>query len=98
MVTSSMLVTLPAIRRSCSSTRQRTGHWSCSRTRNGASISADIVGEHVRARLDGTPPIALAEIMLPAQGGVASWLRRVGATWVAVAAAALFVFGVAFGL
>ena len=67
-------------------------------TERGTSISADIVGEHVRARLDGTPPIALAEIRLPAQGGVASWLRRVGATWVAVAAAALFVFGAAFGL
>jgi CubicO group peptidase (beta-lactamase class C family) len=67
-------------------------------TERGTAISADIVGEHVRARLDGTPPIALAEIRLPAQGGAGSWLRRVAATWVAVAAAALFVFGAAFGL
>jgi CubicO group peptidase (beta-lactamase class C family) len=61
----------------------------------GTAVSADAVGEHVRARLAGKPAVSLAEIAIPQAGGVYTWVRLLVAYWLTMIAAALFVFGVA---
>jgi CubicO group peptidase (beta-lactamase class C family) len=45
----------------------------------GSAVSADVVANHVRARLAGTPAIAVAERVLPAAGTVRSWIRLLAA-------------------
>lgn len=67
-------------------------------TERGTSISADVVAEHIRARLDGTPPIALTDLTIPATGGVGGWLRLFGTYWLTMCAAGLFMFGVILGI
>jgi CubicO group peptidase (beta-lactamase class C family) len=63
------------------------------------SVSANLVAEHIRARLNGTPPLALTDITIPAQpGGVGGWLRLFVAYWLTMLAAGLFVFSVIAGL
>jgi CubicO group peptidase (beta-lactamase class C family) len=69
-----------------------------SNTERGTPISADILGEHIRARLDGVPAIALASHTLPARGGVRSWFQLSVAYVLTMAGAALFVFAAAAGL
>ena len=69
-----------------------------SNTERGSSISADIISEHIRARLDGFPPIAIADTTIPARGGLRGWLRLFLAYWVTMAAAGLFVFSLTVGL
>lgn len=59
----------------------------------GTAWSAQAVGSHVRARLDGRPAVSLAELTVPATGGVRGWLRLLIAYWVTMTAAGLFMFG-----
>ena len=66
-----------------------------SNTGPGSAVSADVVANHVRARLAGTPAVAVAEMMLPAGGTVRSWLRLMAAYWFTMLAAAVFMFGLA---
>jgi CubicO group peptidase (beta-lactamase class C family) len=67
-------------------------------TARGTSVSADVLGEHIRARLDGLPPIALADTTIPAYGSLRSWLRLFVAYWLTMLAASLFVFCLTFGV
>ena len=67
-------------------------------TERGTSVSADVVAEHVRARLDGLPPIAIADLTIPAHGGMRGWLRLFAAYVITMLAAGLFVFAVTVGL
>jgi CubicO group peptidase (beta-lactamase class C family) len=69
-----------------------------SNTERGSSISADVISEHIRARLDGLPAIAIADTTVPERGGVRGWVRMVVAYWLTMAAAGLFVFSVTVGL
>jgi CubicO group peptidase (beta-lactamase class C family) len=61
----------------------------------GTAASADVLGEHIRARLDGRPAVSLAEITIPAAGGARSWIRLFGAYWLTMLAAGVFIFGLA---
>ena len=61
----------------------------------GSAVSADVVANHVRARLAGTPALAVSEIVLPAAGTVRSWIRLLAAYWFTMLAAAVFMFGMA---
>ncbi len=67
-------------------------------TQRGTSVSADLVAEHIRARLDGTPPIAIADLTIPADGGLRGGLRRFAAYWVTMLASGLFMFGLTVSL
>jgi CubicO group peptidase (beta-lactamase class C family) len=69
-----------------------------SNTQRGTSISADLVAEHLRARLDGSAPIAIADLTIPADRGASGSLRRYVAYWVTMAAAGLFMFGLTVSL
>ena len=57
--------------------------------------SADVLGERVRARLSGQRVESLADLAIPPTGGVGTWIRLMIAYWVTMAAAGLFVFGLA---
>jgi len=63
-----------------------------SNTQRGTSVSADVVAEHIRARLDGLPPLALSDLTIRPSGGVPGWLRLFGAYWLTMLAAGLFIF------
>jgi hypothetical protein len=69
-----------------------------SNTGPGAALSADVVSEHVRARLEGRPALTIAEVSLPARGGTRGWSRLFLAYWSTMLAAALFVFSIALAL
>jgi CubicO group peptidase (beta-lactamase class C family) len=69
-----------------------------SNTQRGTPISADVVGEHIRARLDGLPPIALADVTIPPYGGARAWLRLFAAYWLTMIAAGLFTFALIAGV
>jgi CubicO group peptidase (beta-lactamase class C family) len=64
----------------------------------GAAISANVVGDYIRARLEGEAPIALSEVTIPTQGGIGGWLRLLAAYWMTMAAAGLFVFALTVSL
>jgi len=64
----------------------------------GTAISADVVGEHVRARLFGKPALSIAEVVLPATGGVGHWLRMAAAYWITMFASGVFILGSIMGL
>ena len=64
----------------------------------GTSVAADVVAEHIRARLDGLPPIDIADLTIPGRGGPLGWLRLLLAYWLTMLAAGLFVFGLTAGL
>ncbi len=66
-----------------------------SNTGPGSALSADVVGEHVRARLAGKPAVAVTEIVLPAGGSAGRWLRLLAAYWFTMLAAGTFMFGLA---
>ena len=59
----------------------------------GTAWSAEAVGAHVRARLDGRPALSLAEVTVPPTGGVVTWTRTMAAYWITMFAAGLFAFG-----
>jgi CubicO group peptidase (beta-lactamase class C family) len=67
-------------------------------TNPGTTVSADLIADHISARLDGRPPVAIADVMIPAQGGARRGLRLFLAYWVTMLAAGLFVFATAVGL
>lgn len=62
---------------------------------SGTWVSADVLGEHIRARLSGKPAVSIAEAAIPAGGGVRSAIRLLAAYWVTMIGAGVFVFGLA---
>jgi len=64
----------------------------------GTAISAEMVGEHVRARLNGTPAVSLAAVVIPPGGGAIAGVRLLAAYWITMVAAAIFVLGLAMTL
>jgi CubicO group peptidase (beta-lactamase class C family) len=69
-----------------------------SNTGPGSAFSADIITEHVRARLNSKAPIAIADVTVPATGGLPKLLRFVAAWWLAMIAAGAFIFGLVMAL
>ena len=61
----------------------------------GTVVSADVLGEHVRARLGGSPAVSLTEVTIPASGGVRAWVRRMAVYWLTMMAAGVFMVGLA---
>jgi CubicO group peptidase (beta-lactamase class C family) len=59
------------------------------------AVSAEVLGEHTRARLNGEPAVSIAEVTIPAGGGLGSALRMFAAYWVTMSAAGAFIFGMA---
>jgi CubicO group peptidase (beta-lactamase class C family) len=64
----------------------------------GTAVSADVLGEHLHARLGGKPAVSLAEVIIPATGGVRAWVRLLFAYWLTMIAAGVFVFGLAMSV
>jgi CubicO group peptidase (beta-lactamase class C family) len=62
---------------------------------NGTWVSADVLGEHIRARLSGVPAVSLAQATIPAGRGPGSGLRLFAAYWATMLAAGVFIFGMA---
>ncbi len=63
-----------------------------------SGVSADIVGSHLLARLTGEPAISIAEITIPAGGGLGGFLRMFAAYWFTMAAGGLFIFGLVLAI
>ena len=61
-------------------------------------FSADVVANYVRARLNGTPAIALAEVKTPTGEGLATSVRVFAAYWLTMVAAGVFVLGLTAGV
>jgi hypothetical protein len=59
----------------------------------GTTVSADVLGGHLRARLNGTPTVSLKEVIMPATAGVRPWMRRLIAYWFTMIAAGVFIVG-----
>ncbi len=64
-----------------------------SNTGPASGISADFVGPHILARLHGEPAVSIAEITIPAGGGLSGFLRMLAAYWITMIAAGAFIFG-----
>jgi hypothetical protein len=64
----------------------------------GTVVSASVIADYIRARLEGTRPPSLEEITIPARGGIGSGLRLLAAHWAASLAAGLFVLFVSIGV
>jgi hypothetical protein len=69
-----------------------------SNTGPGSALSANILGDHIRARLAGTAPIALADMTIPATGSVPRLLRFAVAWWLTMIAAGAFIFCVVMSI
>jgi CubicO group peptidase (beta-lactamase class C family) len=69
-----------------------------SNTGPGSAFSAEIVSEHIRARLTGKAPIAIADVTVPATGGLPRLLRFAAAWWLTMIAAGTFIFGLVMAL
>ena len=63
-----------------------------SNTGQGSAFSAGILGDHIRARLAGTAPIALADMTIPATGSMPRLMRFAAAWWLTMIAAGAFIF------
>ncbi len=63
-----------------------------SNTGPGSAFSAEILAEHIRARLAGTTPIALADMTIPASGSLPRLMRFAAAWWITMIAAGAFIF------
>ena len=61
----------------------------------GTWVSADVLGEHIRARLSGKPAVSIAEVAIPAGGGLRSGIRLLAAYWFTMIGAGVFIFGLA---
>ncbi len=61
----------------------------------GTAVSAETIGEHIRARLDGTPAVSLVMIAIPPAGGVYRGVRLFVAYWITMIAASIFTLGLA---
>jgi CubicO group peptidase (beta-lactamase class C family) len=57
-----------------------------------SAFSAPVIGDHIRARLAGTAPIALTDMTIPAAGGVPRLMRFAAAWWLTMIAAGAFIF------
>ena len=64
----------------------------------GGLISADLISEHIRQRLEGLPALSLAPVQIPATGGFASLLRMFVAYWVTMLTAGAFIYCAVLGL
>lgn len=64
----------------------------------GTAVSADVVGRHVRARLNDGPAVSIAEVTIPASGGLVGWMRMLAAYWLTMGAAGVFVFCLAMSV
>jgi CubicO group peptidase (beta-lactamase class C family) len=62
---------------------------------NGTWVSADVLGEHIRARLSGVPAVSLSQATIPAGRGLGTGLRLFAAYWATMLAAGVFIFGMA---
>ncbi len=69
-----------------------------SNTGQGSAFAAGILGDHIRARLAGTAPIALADMTIPATGSVPRLLRFAAAWWLTMIAAGTFIFCVVMSI
>jgi len=58
----------------------------------GSVISADLLGDHVRSRLEGTAAISVASISIPPGGGFSGVIRLFAAYWMTTISAGLFIF------
>ncbi len=56
------------------------------------AISADLIGEHIMARIEGRPAVAIEEVRVPARGGLAGFVRTLAAYWAAMLGSGAFVF------
>lgn len=63
-----------------------------SNTGPGSAFAAGILGDHIRARLAGTTPIALADMTIPATGSLPRLIRFLAAWWITMIAAGMFIF------
>jgi CubicO group peptidase (beta-lactamase class C family) len=61
----------------------------------GTAVSAETIGEHIRARLDGKPAVSLAAVVIPPTGGVRGGLRLLVAYWITMTVAGIFTLGLA---
>jgi CubicO group peptidase (beta-lactamase class C family) len=68
-----------------------------SNTGPGSAVSADLVGDHVRARLAGKPAVSVTEVVIPATGSIGRWIRLLAAYWFTMLGAGVFMFGLAAG-
>ncbi len=64
----------------------------------GVVATASRVAEHIRARLQGTPPLSLDDVVVRANGGVRSWLRTLVAYWLTMVSAGVFIAGSLIGV
>jgi CubicO group peptidase (beta-lactamase class C family) len=64
----------------------------------GVSAPASIVLDEIRARLSGVAAPAQDEVVVPARGGVRSWLRITFAYWTTMVAASLFIVALLIGV
>ena len=71
---------------------------SCCRTSGRYCGVAQMLGEHVRARLDGKPAVSLAEVTIPPPAACVQWIRLLTAYWLTMIAAGVFVFGLAMSV
>jgi len=69
-----------------------------SNTGPGSAFDAGFLAEHIRARLAGTAPIALADVTIPAAGSVPRLLRFAAAWWLTMIAAGAFIFCVVMSI
>jgi CubicO group peptidase (beta-lactamase class C family) len=56
------------------------------------SISAELVGAHIRQRLAGLPAHSLASVNIPPSGGTRGLLRLFAAYWITILAAGTFIY------
>ncbi len=61
-------------------------------------VSADLISAHIHARLKGTPPVAIADVVVPRGGGARALVRQYAAYWVTMFAASLFIFAAIAGI
>jgi CubicO group peptidase (beta-lactamase class C family) len=64
----------------------------------GSVVSADLIGEHIGARLRGEPAVSIAEVALPATGSASGLARMFVAYWATMFAAGLFMLALVMGM
>lgn len=63
-----------------------------SNTGPGGLLSAALIAEHIRQRLEGLPALSLSPVSIPASGGFTGWLRLFASYWLTMIAAATFTY------
>jgi CubicO group peptidase (beta-lactamase class C family) len=56
------------------------------------ALNPEQLGDHIRQRLASEPAVSLAPPVVPGSGGFWNWLRSLGAYWMTLLAAGLFLF------